>query len=539
MRRVTGMIRVVPLRAIAPRGLRLIALRWASYQYGGNPGEEKYNQQQQGQNQYNQYQYQGQGQYQPRQRGGWGRKFFQAILIFAGAGAFSWYMWWPKHTFPSLVAKILRRGLWAESDKGENDYQLALKYYLEALTHCNEIGMDTLSDEYTGIQLKIGEMYERLNMVEDAAFIYNEIATLYLLVLTAPADLPEAKRVKGDHHRRHLIQKDLRLAIKLVEVNRENAGLLKAILITHLVIAQDEVSKAMVRKGGFTMLRSASQGGSDHFLASFEGTQIVVKNEAGDETVIQKTPEVWEPFTDEYFNALDLLGALCVLTGDLDMAVRVKISMTELMILADVDHEKIIMSQCNLGLLLYLQGEEFEAQELAWRKKFASAAGVPFDKIKTAKLFSSQADRDEIQKKLVEAPISDKDKKAYKEAIAHKNQCVMLAIKAYEAVLDFAKLSQLQLEQSTDGNKSGTSPVLEAVALAAYGLGVVNLHLGDYEKAERLLRELRVRLKKCGYQDLLIEIERELGKLFTEKKRESQGKPTDIEMDIHINLKHT
>ena len=29
----------------------------------------------------------------------------------------------------------------------------------------------------------------------------------------------------------------------------------------------------------------------------------------------------------------------------------------------------------------------------------------------------------------------------------------------------------------------------ETVALATYGLGVINLHLSHYEKAERLLRE--------------------------------------------------
>ena len=105
-------------------------------------------------------------------------------------------MWWPKHTFPSSIAKFLRKGLWAESDRGEFDYQLALKYYLQALEHANEIGLDPLSDEYTGIQLKIGEMFERLNMLTDAAYIYNEIATLYLTVLTAPRDSQRDKELK-------------------------------------------------------------------------------------------------------------------------------------------------------------------------------------------------------------------------------------------------------------------------------------------------------------------------------------------------------
>ena len=50
-------------------------------------------------------------------------------------------------------------------------------------------------------------MFERLNMLTDAAYIYNEIATLYLTVLTAPRDSPEGQRIKDRKHRRHLIQK--------------------------------------------------------------------------------------------------------------------------------------------------------------------------------------------------------------------------------------------------------------------------------------------------------------------------------------------
>ena len=87
-------------------------------------------------------------------------------------------------------------------------------------------------------------MFERLNMLTDAAYIYNEIATLYLTVLTAPRDSSEGQRIK-DQTSSSFNSKDLRIAIKLVSLNPTNPSLAKAILITHLIIAQDEVNKLM------------------------------------------------------------------------------------------------------------------------------------------------------------------------------------------------------------------------------------------------------------------------------------------------------
>ncbi|KAK6458962.1 uncharacterized protein RJT20DRAFT_124081 [Scheffersomyces xylosifermentans] len=459
----------------------------------------------------------------------WSKLLFVTVGIAASTG-FAYYMWWPKHTFPSSVAKILRKGLWAESDRGENDYQLALKYYLEALNHCNEIGLDRLSDEYTGIQLKVGEMFERLNMLEDAAFVYNEIATLYLTVLTSPPDSIEGKRIKNREHRRHLIQKDLRIAIKLVELNRTNGQLSKAILITHLIIAQDEVNKQL---GGPNQLSKFTQPTLEHPDRQFSATlgqDTVVVTSNGKETVIRKTPETWEPFAEEFFNAMDLLGAYCISTGDLSMASKVKINMIESMLMADAEPHKILLSQCNLGSLLYLQAEEFESQEIALRRKFSEILDIEYDKIKSEGNLDEQGDSDQIRSDLANV-IPASDKETYQTAITAKEFCIDLSIKSYEAVLDAVK----GLPQETVKKNNAIN---EAIALATYGLGVVNLHLSQYEKAERLLRESRVRSKNCGYDDLITEIERELAKLFKEKKNSKSNKnqagDVDISMDIHL-----
>lgn len=472
--------------------------------------------------QYN-YQYQQYQQYQPPKKS-WTKRILYTGIGLAGVGAYVYYFWWPKHTFPSSVAKILRKGLWAESDKGENDYQLALKFYLEAIEHCQEIDMDTLSDEYTGIQLKVGEMFERLDMLEDAAFIYNEIATLYLKVLTAAPNTPDAKRIKSRDHRAHLIQKDLRLAIKLVELNKTNAQLSKAILMTHLLIAQDEVHKKLGPNGSIAQL-TPSTSGSD-YKATIDSDSIEINNN-GITTTINKNPSAWEPFVDEFFNAMDLLTAICISTGDLAMASKVKISMTEWMLLADVEPHKVLLSQCNLASLLYLQAEEYESKEISYKRKFFEDAGLDFDKFRN----STQGDLEdsEVLKRLQEA-VEEKQRLDYHLIIQNKEKCIQLSIKSYESVLEFAK----NLPQDIISNNN---TINETVALATYGLGVVNLHLASYDKAERLLREARVRSKSCGYDDLILEVERELSKLFKERKLIEKGKRVskgDIEMDIHM-----
>ncbi|CCE81717.1 Piso0_002382 [Millerozyma farinosa CBS 7064] len=442
------------------------------------------------------------------------------VAVFSG---YVYYAWWPRHTFPSSVAKILRKGLWAESEKGENDYQLALKYYLEALQHCDEIGLDSLSDEYTGIQLKVGEMFERLDMMEDAAFVYNEIATLYLKVLTASPKSEDGRRIRSVDHRAHLIQKDLRLAIKLVELNRNNPQLSKAILMTHLLIAQDEVKRKL---GNQSTIQSLTADANSPSMTVTDYKTTIGVDANGTVKTIQKNPSAWEPFSDEFFNAMDLLSATCMFTGDLAMATKVKISMTEWMLIADVDPQKVLLSQCNLASLLYLQAEKFESQEIALRRKFVEDAKHDYDQLKTSP-------EDENTKNTIaeiESTISKQDKSTFDAVILNKNQCINLALKTYSSVLEFAK-------SLPSGVTVDEAAVSEIVALATYGLGVVNLHLSDYEKAERFLREARVRSRSCGYDDLISEIERELSKLFEEKKSSSGSKEKHVsgsEMRVQV-----
>lgn len=426
--------------------------------------------------------------------------------------AVAYYLWWPKHTFPLPVAKILRKGIWAESNKGEQDYELALKHYLEALEECDLLGMDPLCDEYTGIQLKVGEMYERLDMMDEAAFTYNEIATLYLSVLKAPADSVQGKRIKDINHRAHLIRKDLRIALKLVQLNRLNLLLSKAILITHLLIAQEEVNRKLgLAAGPTTLLDSGSL-----VLPGLSGTDLdKAAAENGEVLLIETNPEAWEPFADEFFNGMDLLSAICITVGDFKAATGIRISMTGKMILAGVAPEKLLLAQCNNASMFYLQAEQLQADEQAMRRRFAAAADVDYAKVKAIHdplqpIAVGDDEADAIRSKIAEV-VSNEDKAQYEEIVSNKDKFLKMVIATYESVITGAK--RLPAEATKDN-----STISETVALATYGLGVVNLHLSEYDKAERLLREARVRSKACGYVDLITEVETELQKLFNERK---------------------
>ncbi|KAF5209024.1 hypothetical protein E0198_004938 [Clavispora lusitaniae] len=419
--------------------------------------------------------------------------YFNFGLVTLSVAAY--YFLWPKHTFPSPVAKILRKGLWAESDKGEKDYQLALKHYLEALEECDQLGMDPLCDEYTGIQLKIGEMYERLDMMDEAAFTYNEIATLYLSVLKAPADSEQGKRIKNIDHRAHLIQRDLRIALKLVELNRLSP--LSFVTIT----------------ASFDYAGKLTQVGWAFAACWFS-----------DLVDCQASEQIMQAGLDGTANcqfASDP-GRNCVKSGWASGHDRKSIRLS-------VPPEKPCCH--NTASLFYLQAEYLQAEEQALRKKFAEAAGVDYAKVKAIHdplqpITVGEDEANEIRAKIAEV-VSDEEKKEYEEIVSNKENFLRMVMSTYDSVIVGAK----RLPPETV--KENTT-IAESVALATYGLGVVNLHLSEYDKAERLLREARVRSKACGYTALIDEIERELQKLFNEKKN-IEKKQSSIELDIHMN----
>lgn len=167
--------------------------------------------------------------------------------------------------------------------------------------------------------------------------------------------------------------------------------------------------------------------------------------------------------------------------------------------LAGVEPAQVLLSQCNLGSLLYSQAELYESK--------AHQLQQGFDLI----------------------PEPDNAAKAeYLAAIEVQKHCMNLAIQVYQLVITQGRT--LIPSESTEGMGN------ECIALATYGLGVVYLHMADYDQAERLLRESRVRSRQCKYDALLPEAQRELEKLFSEKR--GGGRVAKTEETVPIEIIH-
>ncbi|ODV83767.1 hypothetical protein CANARDRAFT_75518 [[Candida] arabinofermentans NRRL YB-2248] len=124
------------------------------------------------------------------------------------------YLWQPWNPFSTEVSRPLRKALWAESDK-EDDYMKALKYYQEALKKCKEEGMDDLDPRYTGIVLKVAQMYEKLEMFDKEVDVYTKLS-----------DFLFGKLINGEVEEEAIdrnIQRDLQVMTRVVELlNRDN-----------------------------------------------------------------------------------------------------------------------------------------------------------------------------------------------------------------------------------------------------------------------------------------------------------------------------
>lgn len=384
----------------------------------------------------------------------------------AASMALAYYLWWPQHTFPSPVAALLRKGLWAESNKMDYDFQSALKHYIEALAKADEMDMDKISDEYTGIQLKIAEMFERLNMIDDAVKVYQEISMAYILALT--------NNEVALNTRPHVIQKDLRVLIKLAQFMMNSPQLLKNQLMLHCQIAQAEVA----RKVGDLDQFAAQEA---HLTRNEEG-KLVIESEVKENPVEAYQVMAWQPFRDELFTARDLYTTVLLMLGDVRSALETKRATAQWMVVAGMPVGDLCMSNYDVGSMMYLSAEQFEAAEM-----------------KAKKLLEDNPDDKKLEENL----------KGY--TLLRKT-----AMEGAEVVFSLS----LQAPKRLTPEILRDEKVGEAIALSTYGMGVVKLHTGKLDEAEQLLKEAIIRGKGMKYNELVENAENELKKLHDERGRD-------------------
>ncbi|ODQ68347.1 hypothetical protein NADFUDRAFT_48992 [Nadsonia fulvescens var. elongata DSM 6958] len=388
----------------------------------------------------------------------------------------------PKHNFPPSVAEKLRLALRAESDSfGGRDSELALKYYLEAVDEARACDLDPQSDEFTGIQLKVGELYEALGRVQDAINVYTEIGIGYAETLRS-GDLDPALRPL-------LIQRDLRIALKMAQLMAgTNPNAAKMMLLVHMMIAQDEVRRRNVHVAA--RLKANSIVENDNGEIKVVNSPDTIENR---QKVSEEYKAAWEPFRDELFSARDMFAAMCIATGDLRKAIDTKRATTEWMALAGCEFGDRLMSQYNFGSMCFLQAEEFELRENQSKR-------------------ANNLEDSELNAKL-------------------KAESLDVATNCYNSVLTAVEKIPARVRREQD--------IDQVQALATYGLGVVALHKGDLTTAHDLLSEARLRAKGCQFDELVTNAEVEIGKMEKEAKKLEAKPPSSNSPETESDLSTT
>ncbi|KAG0670778.1 hypothetical protein C6P45_001787 [Maudiozyma exigua] len=387
-----------------------------------------------------------------------------------------------KYRYPITVENQLKEALWDESNRNNYQYKESLTKYIEVLNQLQELNVNPLSDEYTRIELKVAEMFEKLNLHENAKNIYLEMLYRFFESLNTPGMVP-------DELRPELIRKDLRVLIKSLEINKD-LEIGKRNLLAHLLLAQEEIlirspelkkffdSK---REKAEKLVRGKPINASD--FQTFVKDENFKFNEDGYMIMdLQKNTSAWEPFKEEFFTARDLYTAYCLSAKDVPSALSCKMTTVQWMVMADMPPGQILLAQANLGALLYLQAERFESDLYQIDSKCKMDPGFMED---------------------------DKVVKALRYLRKNRDTCLQMANQCYDSIMKFSN-EHHKLRYHMKDQLDVAIP--QAIALSTYGKGILSLHDGILNKAERFLLDAISLAKETDFEELLKEAEGELKK---------------------------
>lgn len=384
----------------------------------------------------------------PLQAGIANKKFLQVIGV-STIGYAIWWYYYPHNPFSPEVSKLLRAGLW-EEEKGK-DYRKSLKFYGTALHKCLSENMNPVSKEYTGIEIKTAEMYEKLGLKMEANLIYFSILEKYSNELKINID-PDT--------RGELIKKELSIAIKILNNDTEMSSQLKCKFLNyHINVAQDEIFNKSPEIEELIF-------GKKKKIQTLVDYNSIIK-ESG------KYSKAFEPFKEEFICARDILTELELSNNDIENALDDKMITVGWMILANMSEGQILLSQANLGSMLYLKFEKLDGEIYLLRNK------------------------------------SIKDTLLIERLERSKEFLLDMATKYYENVIANAGKSEryLFIGQRMDTN------ILQAIALSIYGLGIINIYQGKIMKASELLNEASGMAKEIGFHEVRDLANEELQKL--------------------------
>ncbi|CCH59724.1 hypothetical protein TBLA_0B09090 [Henningerozyma blattae CBS 6284] len=395
------------------------------------------------------------------------RKIQDVVLTLCGISALSfliWWVYWPHHTFPTHIAKILRKGLREEMNKEKPNYLKALEYYNQALKLCDENDMNRLANEYTGIEIKIGEMMELLN-------IQNDANKLYLNMLERFTEAINTENTLSDDERSALIKKDLQILVKVKE-NTEGIQVSKFFFLLHLLMAQKELIRRLEL--------AENKKGNTNDVGQFVSDMILKLSNLDWLSITEREArEIWNLFGEELIVAREIYTDYSLEQKDYTTAINLKLTNIQWMHNAGIHPSKILLAQANLASILYLQMEQFEAQIYALTKNANQ---------------SQNSNQNETLENIVKS----------------RDICLELAENYYNSIIRVIPF---------DANSKNTTleqidiTTAQALTLSIYGLGVVNLQKNNQTMAKQYLDQSLCLAKDMNFDSLSSEIERELSKI--------------------------
>ena len=387
-----------------------------------------------------------------------------------------------RYRYPGSIEKSLQEAIWDESNNANYQYEKSLAEYSDVLERLQELGVNPLTDEYTRVELKIADMLEKMNRHENAKTVYLEMLYRFFEALNTPGAVP-------DDMRPDLIRKDLRVLIKSLEMNRDvDVG--KRNLLAHLLLAQEEI---LMRSPELKQFFDSKREKAERLVKGRPINAAEFKTFVNDDNIkftddgymildIQKNTSAWEPFKEEFFTARDLYTAYCLSAKDVPSALSCKMTTVQWMVMADMPPGQILLAQANLGALLYLQAEKFESDLYQIDTKCKADPGFADD---------------------------EKVVKALRYLRKNRDTCLQMSGQCYDSVIKFTnEHSKLRYHMQDQLDNS----IPQSLALSTYGKGILNLHGGTLEKAERFLIDAITLAKQTDFEELIKEAEGELQK---------------------------
>ena len=400
-------------------------------------------------------------------------------LYFIGAVVLGTYGYWKyitHHNYPPTVADLLKEGLLATINGAgprKPDYRKAFMKYVEALQEADRLRMDPTSDEYTGIQIIIASMYERLNLLPEAAAMYAEIGNTYLIAL-AKDKIPHKQRDR-------IITRDLRVILMAATLMSTDPNTFKQaveLVRPHLVMATREAVK-----------------NSEELRSLFE-EQMSFSPDILDDVKAHRLPDTllsdsWGSYKHEIVAMRDLMTGIATASGEYMQALMVKTKTTEIMLTSGFSTGECMLSAANVASLLYLQSINLKLNHNV--NQNANQNSNHKDKFENNGFSSAH-----------------NNKSNFDEIISRNSSTKSKA----EEFLDLSEEFYTKIVDTIDSlNTNRTDLIPEAYIMSLYGKGVIKASKGDYAQASELLNEAKLRARGSEMDKLLAACEGEIAKL--------------------------